>query len=155
VLTSPAFEQGTSIPAKHACTGDPASSLKDVSPALAWGEPPAGTRSFALIMDDLDSAGGIWVHWVLFNIPASARGLEESIGANPTLDDDSVSGANSWGSTGYGGPCPSSGTHRYVFKLYALDDILAIEPGATKGELEKAMVGHILAQAELMGTFTQ
>jgi len=154
-LTSTAFTQGQPIPAKHACTGDPDTALKDVSPALTWSNPPAGTKSFALIMDDPDAPGGNWGHWVMFNIPASARGLDESIGANPTFPDGSMSGNNSWGRTGYGGPCPPSGTHRYFFKLYALDEILGISPGATKGELEKAMAGHILAQGELMGTFAK
>jgi len=152
-LTSPAFTHEAPIPPQYSCVGDAASSLKDVSPALAWGEPPAGTQSFALIMDDPDAPGGTWVHWVLFNIPASARGLPESIGANSTLPDGSMGGNNSWGRTGYGGPCPPGGTHRYFFKLYALDEMLGISAGANKGELEKAMVGHILAQGELMGTF--
>jgi len=155
-LTSTAFAQGQPIPPKHACTGDAASSLKDVSPELSWGEPPAGTQSFALIMDDPDAPNNsTWDHWLVFNIPASARGLPESIGANATLPDGIMSGNNSWGRTGYGGPCPPNGTHRYFFKLYALDEMLGISPGATKGELEKAMVGHILAQGELMGTFSK
>jgi Raf kinase inhibitor-like YbhB/YbcL family protein len=150
-ITSSAFEYGQPIPPKHACTGDPASSLKDVSPELSWGEPPAGTQSFALIMDDPDAPVGTWDHWILFNIPASTRGLPESMPVNTEFP----GGNNSWGRTGYGGPCPPSGTHRYFFKLYALDEMLAISPGATKGELEKAMVGHILAQGELMGTFAK
>jgi Raf kinase inhibitor-like YbhB/YbcL family protein len=154
-LTSDAFAQSQPIPAKYTCVGDTASPSKDISPELTWGEPPAGTQSFALIMEDSDAPNGTWDHWVIFNIPASARGLPESIPANPTLPDGSTSGNNSWGRTGYGGPCPPSGTHRYFFKLYALDEMLAISAGATKGELEKAMVGHILAQGELMGTFTK
>lgn len=148
-LTSPAFAQGQPIPQKYSCRGE------DVSPALSWGEPPAGTQSFALIMDDPDAPVGTWVHWVLFNIPASARGLPEAFPPDATLPDGSLSGKNSWGNTGYGGPCPPSGTHRYFFKLYALDEALALSAGASKGELEKAMVGHILAQGELMGTFTR
>jgi Raf kinase inhibitor-like YbhB/YbcL family protein len=154
-LTSTAFAHEAAIPPQYTCTGDAASSLKDVSPPLAWGEPPAGTQSFALIMDDPDAPGGTWDHWILFNIPASARGLPESIGADPTLPDGSLSGTNSWGRTGYGGPCPPSGTHRYFFKLYALDEPLAISAGASKGELEKAMTGHILARGELMGTYSR
>jgi len=154
-LTSSAFTQGEPIPVTHACTGDAASSLKDVSPDLSWGEPPAGTQSFALIMDDPDAPIGTWDHWILFNIPATLRGLPESISANATHPDGSMSGKNSWGRTGYGGPCPPSGTHRYFFKLYALDEMLAISAGATKGELEKAMVGHILGTGELMGTFSK
>jgi Raf kinase inhibitor-like YbhB/YbcL family protein len=148
-LTSPAFAQGGSIPERYSCKGE------EITPALAWGEPPAGTQSFALIMDDPDAPVGTWVHWVLFNIPASARGLPEAFPANAALPDGSLSGQNSWGNTGYGGPCPPSGTHRYFFKLYALDETLAIDAGANKGELEKAMVGHILAQGELMGTFSK
>jgi len=150
-ITSSAFAYGQPIPPKHACTGDPASSLKDISPELSWGEPPAGTQSFALIMDDPDAPNGTWDHWILFNIPASTRGLPESMPVNSGFP----GGNNSWGRTGYGGPCPPSGTHRYFFKLYALDEMLAISPGASKGELEKAMVGHILAQGELMGTFAK
>ena len=154
-LTSTGFAHEAPIPPKYTCTGDAASSLKDVSPALAWGEPPAGTQSFALIMDDPDAPGGTWDHWILFNIPASARGLPESFPSNETHPDGSMGGKNSWGRTGYGGPCPPSGTHRYFFKLYALDEKLGISAGADKGELEKAMVGHILAQGELMGTYTK
>jgi len=148
-LTSSAFAQGQPIPAQYACQG------LDVSPPLAWGVPPAGTQSFALIMDDPDAPGGTWVHWVLFNIPASASGLPEAFPADATFPDGSMSGQNSWGRTGYGGPCPPSGTHRYFFKLYALDEMLAISAGASKGELEKSMTGHILAKGELMGTFTK
>ena len=150
-LTSTAFAQGQAIPAKYTCVGDAASSLKDVSPPLIWGEPPPDTQSFALIMDDPDAPNGTWDHWILFNIPASTRELPESMPVNSGFP----GGNNSWGRTGYGGPCPPSGTHRYFFRLYALDEMLAISPGATKGELEKAMVGHILAQGELMGTFTK
>jgi Raf kinase inhibitor-like YbhB/YbcL family protein len=148
-ITSNAFTQGQPIPAKYTCTGE------NISPALSWGEPPAGTQSFALIMDDPDAPGGTWVHWVLFNIPASARSLPEAFPKDKTLPDGSMSGNSSFGGPGYGGPCPPSGTHRYFFKLYALDEMPAISAGANKGELEKAMVGHILAQGELMGTFSK
>jgi len=154
-ITSSAFAQGEPIPAKFTCVGDAASSLKDISPELTWTDPPTGTQSFALIMDDPDAPAGTWDHWILFNIPASSRGLPESMPANETLPDGSMGGSNSWGRTGYGGPCPPSGTHRYFIKLYALDEMLAISAGATKGELEKAIVGHILAQGELMGTFSK
>lgn len=143
-LTSNAFVNGQSIPAKYACTG------KNISPTLAWNEPPAGTQSFALIMDDPDAPAGTWVHWALFNIQANTRSLQEN------LDTGAISvGKNSWGDLGYGGPCPPSGTHRYFFKLYALDSTLSLSPGATKEQLLKAMEGHILAQAELMGTFSK
>jgi hypothetical protein len=148
-ITSSAFSQGQPIPAKFTCKGE------DISPALSWTEPPAGTQSFALIMDDPDAPAGTWVHWVLFNIPVSARSLPEAFPSDAILPDGSMSGNSSFGGPGYGGPCPPSGTHRYFFKLYALDEMLAISAGATKGELEKAMVGHILAQGELMGTFSK
>lgn len=143
-LTSDAFANGQSIPAKYTCTG------RNISPALAWKDPPTGTQSFAIIMDDPDAPGGTWVHWVLFNIPADARSLQEN------LDTSELSvGKNSWGSLGYGGPCPPSGTHRYFFKLYALDSPLSLSPGAKKEQLLKTMEGHILAQAEIMGTFSK
>ncbi|HKJ39982.1 MAG TPA: YbhB/YbcL family Raf kinase inhibitor-like protein, partial [Anaerolineales bacterium] len=120
-LTSTAFAQGQAIPEKYTCVGDAASSLKDVSPPLTWGEPPADTQSFALIMDDPDAPIGTWDHWILFNIPASTRNLPESMPVNSGFP----GGNNSWGRTGYGGPCPPSGTHRYFFRLYALDEMLA------------------------------
>lgn len=143
-LTSDAFANGQSIPAKYTCTG------RNISPALAWNETPSGTRSFALIMDDPDAPLGTWVHWVLFNIPAEARSLQENI------DTSAMSvGKNSWGDLGYGGPCPPSGTHRYYFKLYALDSTLSLLPGATKEQMLQEMKGHILAQGELMGTFSK
>ncbi len=148
-LTSPAFTHEAAIPERYTCNGE------DVSPALSWGEPPAGTQSFALVVDDPDAPGGTWNHWVFFNISASIRSLPEAFPSGDSFPDGSMSGKNSSGNTGYGGPCPPSGTHRYFFKLYALDEVLAIAPGATKGELEKAMVGHILAQGELMGTVTK
>jgi Raf kinase inhibitor-like YbhB/YbcL family protein len=148
-LASSAFTQGQPIPDQYSCKD------KNISPALSWGEPPAGTQSFALIMDDLDAPGGIWTHWIIFNIPASTRSLPEAISAEAALPDGSMSGTSSFGGPGYGGPCPPGGTHRYVFKLYALDEMLGISAGANKGELEKAIIGHILAQGELMGTFTK
>lgn len=144
-LTSPAFAQGQPIPPKFSCKGE------DVSPALAWDEPPAGARSFALVMDDPDAPMGTWVHWVLFNLSDSTRSLAENFQpAAPT-----VSGVNSWGRGGYGGPCPPSGTHRYFFKLFALDATLNLSSSADKKSLLAAMEGHILAQVELMGTFSK
>lgn len=144
-LTSDAFANGQSIPAKYSCIG------KNISPALAWTEPPTGTQSFALIVDDPDAPGRTWVHWVLFNIPVSTRNLKEGF----TADDPIVSGKNSSSHLNYDGPCPPSGTHRYFFKLYALDATLSLSPGAAKDQLLKALDGHILAQTELMGTFSK
>ena len=144
-LTSDAFIHGQSIPAKYTCTG------KNVSPALAWNEPPTGTQSFALIVDDPDAGSIPYVHWVFFNIPASVRALPEAMPYDATLPDGSSIGEGGV----YQGPCPPSGTHRYFFKLYALDKILDNNISANKDELLKAMDGHILAQAELMGTFAK
>ena len=144
-FTSDAFANGQSIPAKYSCIG------KNISPALAWTEPPTGTQSFALIVDDPDAPMGTWVHWVLYNIPADVRSLQEGYSA----DNPIAVGKNSSNHLSYDGPCPPSGTHRYFFKLYALDTTLSLSPGATKDQLLKAMEGHILAQTELMGTFSK
>jgi Raf kinase inhibitor-like YbhB/YbcL family protein len=150
-LTSDAFVHGQSIPAKYACTG------RNISPALAWNDPPDGTQSFALIVDDPDAPMGTWVHWVLYNIPAEARSLQEDLPVTgKNVDPDAILvGKNSAGKIGYDGPCPPSGTHRYYFKLYALDTLISLLPGATKEQVLKEMEGHILAQGELMGTFSK
>jgi len=147
-LTSSAFTAGLPIPADYSCKG------RDVSPALTWTEPPADTRAFALIMDDPDAPVGTWVHWVIYNIPASARGLPEGVPTDAQLPDGSIQGSTSARSTGYHGPCPPSGTHRYFFKLYALDTVLSLS-SADKEKLLQAMEGHILGQADLMGTFSK
>lgn len=148
-FSSPAFEAGKPIPAVHTCRG------RNISPALNWGEPPAGTKSLALIMDDPDAPMGTWVHWVLYNLPAASRSLPEAVPGNAKLSDGSLQGRNSSRGTGYQGPCPPSGTHRYFFKLYALDAPVSLGSGAGKEDLLKAMEGHILGQAELMGTFSR
>lgn len=142
-LTSPAFSEGDPIPVQFSCDGT------DTSPELIWSGIPDGTASLALIMDDPDAPVGLWVHWVLFNIPADVTGLAEGV------TDQGEDGQNSWNRTGYGGPCPPGGTHRYFFRLYALDITLDLETGATKEALESAMDGHILAQVELMGTYSR
>jgi Raf kinase inhibitor-like YbhB/YbcL family protein len=147
-LTSAAFAAGEPILLKYTCDGD------DVSPPLAWTEPPAGTQSLALICDDPDAPVGTWVHWVLYNLPAEARALPEAVPAVADLPDGGRHGNNSWRRLGYGGPCPPSGTHRYFFKLYALDTALDLAAGASKKELLGAMEGHVLAQAELMGVYS-
>jgi Raf kinase inhibitor-like YbhB/YbcL family protein len=148
-LTSSAFEHEGTIPTKYSCDG------QDISPPLSWSDPPEGTESFVLIADDPDAPAGTWVHWVLYNIPTDARELPEALPAQDTLADGSLHGRNSWGRNDYGGPCPPSGTHRYLFKLYALDTTLELEPGAKKTKVLNAMEGHILAQTELMGTFSR
>lgn len=146
-LKSSAFQPGEMIPAKYTCDGP------DVSPPLSWSDPPAGTRSFALISDDPDAPVGTWVHWVMWNIPPSARALEENLPKKDSLPNGAKQGTTDFRRIGYGGPCPPSGTHRYFFKLYALDTTLDLPPTTTKKALEKATQGHILAQAELMGKY--
>ncbi|MBI2652383.1 YbhB/YbcL family Raf kinase inhibitor-like protein [Candidatus Woesearchaeota archaeon] len=140
-LTSSAFQNNGAIPSEFTCDG------ADVSPPLAISDVPKNAKSLVLIMDDPDAPVGTWDHWVVFDIPPSTREILE--GTEP----DGVAGRNSWGKTGYGGPCPPSGTHRYFFKLYALDTELNLPQGTTKKDLEKAMQGHIVAQAQLMGTY--
>lgn len=148
-ITSSTFANDGSIPVDYSCDGS------DISPALAWTEPPAATKSFALIMDDPDASSTPWVHWVIFNIPASARGLDEGLPTDAKLSDGSLQGRSSAYSTGYHGPCPPSGTHHYVFKLYALDTILSLDESTNKSALLDAMDGHILANGELIGTFVR
>lgn len=146
-ITSPAFEEGGMIPRKYTCDGS------DVSPPLVWTSVPEGAKTLALICDDPDAPMGTWVHWVVFNIPASTRELPENIPPQKTLASGAKQGINDFGKIGYGGPCPPGGTHRYYFKLYALDTEINLEAGATKTELLKAMEGHILAQGQLMGKY--
>jgi len=147
-IRSQAFAPGGAIPQKYTCTG------ADVSPPLSWTEPPAGSKSLALIMDDSDAPVGTWVHWVLYNLPTSARELAEGAPTTETLTDGAKQGTNDFRKTGYGGPCPPPGpAHRYFFKLYALDVELNPAPGAGKKQVETAMAGHIVAQAELIGRY--
>jgi Raf kinase inhibitor-like YbhB/YbcL family protein len=147
VLTSTAFQDGEAIPSKYTCDGH------DVSPPLAWSAPPNGTKSLALINDDPDAPMGTWVHWVVYNLPASVRQLPEAFPADKERPDGTRQGRTDFGRIGYGGPCPPSGTHRYIFKLYALDMVLSLGPGATKADVEAALQGHILTQAQLIGTY--
>jgi Raf kinase inhibitor-like YbhB/YbcL family protein len=148
-ITSAAFGAGQSIPAQYTCRG------QDISPPLSWTEPPAGTHSFALICDDPDAPAGDWVHWVIYNLPEKARSLPEGVSVDAQLPDGSRQGLNGWRTTGYRGPCPPSGAHRYFFKLYALDAPLSLPPGAGKPQLLRAMEGHVLAHAELVGMFSR
>jgi len=146
-LSSTAFKAGEPIPTRHTCRGE------DVSPPLAWSGAPKATRSFALICDDPDAPLATWVHWVYYDIPALVQALPEAIGPSEHPAPGGTSGMNSFRKAGYGGPCPPFGTHRYFFRLYALDTVLGLKAGATKKELVKAVNGHILGQAELMGTY--
>lgn len=150
-LTSTAFEPGGEIPARYTCEGD------DVSPALAWSGAPAGAAAFALIVDDPDAPDPkapkmTWVHWVLYNLPVSAAGLPEGV-APADLPPGTQQGVNDWKRTGWGGPCPPIGRHRYFFKLYALDTVLPDLHQPNKAKLEAAMDGHILVHTELIGTY--
>ena len=147
-VASDAFADGQPIPAKY--TGDGA----DVSPPLTWSKTPAGTKSLALICDDPDAPAGTWVHWVMYNMPAIEDVLAENISKTGTLEDGREQGKNSFGKIGYNGPAPPPGkTHRYFFKIYALDARLDLPDGATKKDLLKAMDGHVLGEGQLMGTY--
>jgi len=148
-LSSPSITPGESIPVKYSCDGE------DISPELNWSNQPEGTKSFALIFDDPDAPGGTWVHWVLYNIPADKEGLLEGASVETELDDGSMQGLNSWGRVDYGGPCPPSGTHRYLFTLFALDGPLEIGGELSKESLLAEMEGHVLELVELMGTFSR
>ncbi len=148
-MFSPAFEHKTKIPARYTCSGE------DISPELEWRDVPDGVVSFALIMDDPDAPIGTWVHWVMYNIPSDYSGLPEGFGKNRELVDGILHGKNSAGRAYYNGPCPPSGTHRYFFKLYALDTMLDLPAGATKPEVLKALQGHLIGMAELMGTYSK
>ena len=146
-ITSSVFAEGEMIPKRYTCDGP------DVSPDLAWKGAPEGTESLALICDDPDAPVGTWVHWVLFNIPPGESGLPAEIPSDKTLANGAKHGTNDFRKLGYGGPCPPGGTHRYFFKLYALDAVLNLDSGITKKELEKAMKGHILAEGQLIGKY--
>jgi len=148
-LTSTAFAANQTIPAKYTCDG------ADVSPPLAWKDPPPATKSFALVCDDPDAPAGTWVHWVVWDMPPTLRGLPENLPKTPTLDDGTRQGTNDFKRTGYGGPCPppGHGPHRYVFRVYAIDSVLGVAPGSTKSALEKAVTGHTLARAEVIGRY--
>ena len=150
-LSSPDFQDSGLIPAKQAC-GQQA----NVSPELDWSDAPANTQSFALIMEDPDAPGGTFTHWVLFDIPANQTQLSEGAGLNSTGNPIGVSGNNGLSRTGYIGPCPPSGIHRYYFRLYALDvPSLNLTEGAARSEVEAAMKGHVIGAADTMGRYEQ
>lgn len=149
-ISTAAFQPGAPIPSRYTCDGE------DVSPPLKWTGAPQGTKTFALICDDPDAPIGTWVHWVLWNLPATATGLPEGAEKSGQLPAGTSQGTNDFRRTVYGGPCPpGSKPHRYFFKLYALDAVLSLKSGSKKKDLIKAMDGHILAEAELMGTYTR
>jgi hypothetical protein len=141
-ITSPVFQNSGAIPSKYTCDGS------DINPSLVIVDCPPGAKSLALICDDPDAPIGIWVHWVLWNIPPSVKEIKEN-----TVPQGAIEGMNDFRKHSYGGPCPPSGTHRYFFKAYALDTMLSISPNSTKADLETAMKGHILAQGQLIGLY--
>ena len=147
-IESQAFPAGGDIPRQYTCDGP------DVSPSLRWNEPPTGTKTFALIADDPDAPVGTWVHWVVYDLPAAARALPEGVAKQKDVPGGGHQGANDFHRLGYGGPCPPPGKpHRYFFKLYALNAMLGLEPGATKAEVERSMKGKVLAEANVMGRY--
>jgi Raf kinase inhibitor-like YbhB/YbcL family protein len=144
-LTSTAFEDGGMIPSKYTCDG------ANVSPPLAWSGVPGGAKSLALVVDDPDAPRGTWVHWVVYQIPATEKGFAE--GAPDANSSGVRQGTNDFGKQGYGGPCPPTGTHRYFFKLYALDGEPNLPQGVSKGQLLRAVEGHVLAEGQLVGRY--
>jgi len=143
-IRSPAFGNGDTIPRKHTCDGD------DIPPTLEWTDVPKGVRSFALIMEDPDAPSGTFAHWIVYDLPPDTTQLQEAA----VLPAGAQLGRNHFGNEAYNGPCPPGGKpHRYFFRLYALDDTLGLEKGASSDEVRKAMQGHVLAEAELMGTY--
>ena len=147
-VSSPAFQEGDKVPTKYSCQG------QDVSPPLAWGQPPEGTQSLALIMDDPDAPSGVFTHWVIFNIPSDSCEVPEAVPTQAQLPSGALQGKNDFGRIGYGGPCPPPGRpHRYRFTLYTLDCSLDLKAGASKKQVLDAMQGHILGQGQLTGTY--
>jgi Raf kinase inhibitor-like YbhB/YbcL family protein len=149
VIGSAVFTAMDSIPSRYACDG------ADVSPPLSWRGVPAAAKSIALIVDDPDAPGGTWVHWVVYDLPPGSARLDENIPKIDTLRGGGKQGVTDFRRVGYNGPCPPGGTHRYFFKLYALDIMLNLPSGKAKKEIEKAMKGHIIANAVLVGTYTK
>ena len=149
VLTSAVFQDGGLIPSKYTCAGD------GISPPLAWNGVPKGTKSIALILDDPDAPGGVLTHWVTFNIPATDNSLDENVPVSGILPNGATQGSNSGGRIGYTSPCPPSGTHRYVFHLFALDVQLNLQAGASEQDLLTAITGHTLAEAKLTGLYSR
>ncbi|MER3446011.1 MAG: YbhB/YbcL family Raf kinase inhibitor-like protein [Candidatus Dadabacteria bacterium] len=149
-LTSTIFKNGEKIPRKYTCDG------KDISPPLSWSGVPNGTKSYAIILEDPDAPGGTFTHWVLYDLPVAITGLPEGAGKKGGSNKGSKQGVNDFGRIGYSGPCLPRGTHRYIFRLYALDVAgLNLKERATKEEVLKAAKGHVISEAELVGTYSR
>jgi len=149
IVKSDSFSDGGMIPAKYTCDG------ANISPQLSWDNAPKGTKSFVLICEDPDAPMGTFTHWVLYDLPADVHELPENLPKDKILPNGAKQGITDFKKVGYGGPCPPNGTHRYYFKLYALDTLLNLEPGLKKEDILKAMNGHILAQGQIMGKYTR
>jgi Raf kinase inhibitor-like YbhB/YbcL family protein len=149
-LTSTTFKNGEKIPRRYTCDGE------DTSPPLFWSGAPNGTESYAIILEDPDAPGGTFTHWVLYDLPATTTSLPEGAGKNGKFKESSKQGVNDFGRIGYGGPCPPEGTHRYIFRLYALNIAgLNLKEKATKEEVLKTAKGHVISETELVGTYSR
>ena len=148
-IKSNAFENEGMIPVTYTCDG------QDISPQLSWSGAPVETKSFVLIADDPDAPAGTWVHWVIYNIPPTVKELNKNIPNDAVLPGGITQGMTDFGRTGYGGPCPPGGTHRYYFKLYALNEDLGLKPKLSKKEVLKKINAHIIGEAELMGKYSR
>jgi hypothetical protein len=148
-ITSPVFEDGGEIPEKYTCDD------LDVSPPLEWIDVPENTKTIAIVCDDPDAPMKTWIHWIIFNIPGDVTGLPENVPPEKELENGAKQGMNDFHKVGYGGPCPPSGTHRYFFKIYALDITLDLPAGVSKSHLMIAMEGHVISESHLMGTYTR
>ncbi len=146
-IVSEAFKEGANIPSEYTCDG------KNISPALSWNGIPEETKSIALIMDDPDAPSGTFVHWLLYNLPSETKKLEKGFPKEDIFRDGTTHGKTSFGNIGYGGPCPPSGSHRYYFRIYAIDKKLDLLPRATRNQIDDAIKGHIIAKGELMGRY--
>lgn len=148
-MKSTVFDEGEPIPTRYTCDG------VDISPPLEWDVLPKNTESIALICEDPDAPGGLWTHWIIFNLPAGTRNLKEHVMEREVLDNGAMQGLNDFGRIGYGGPCPPGGTHRYYYKMYAMDIKLDLPPQTRRNELLEAIDGHILDQGQIMGVYTR
>ncbi|HEY3027874.1 MAG TPA: YbhB/YbcL family Raf kinase inhibitor-like protein [Pyrinomonadaceae bacterium] len=147
-VTSTAFKDREAIPSQYTCDG------VNISPSLEW-TPTPGAKTLAIVCDDPDAPAGTWTHWLVYNLPGATMGLIENMPAQEKVGGGGMQGTNDFGKIGYGGPCPPKGTHRYFFKVYALDSDLPLKPGATKDQLMKAMEGHVIAQGQLAGLYSR
>lgn len=146
---SPAFVQGAMIPRNYTCDGT------DSSPELSWSDIPSGATSLAIVVEDPDAPSGLWIHWVAYNIPSTRTGMPKGVPVGESIPEGGRQGRNSWGNIGYRGPCPPPGTHRYFFRIFALDTMLDLQGEPTREQLLKAMSGHIVGQCELMGRYSR